>query len=84
MSWLPAFLVGLISILLSVIYLQIASANMIEETARVETSLMQSYSRLFDGRRRPRQMKSLWLRRISVYHCCSLSARVLTLRPYLV
>ena len=38
MSWLPAFLVGLISILLSVIYLQIASANIVEETAQLEES----------------------------------------------
>lgn len=51
MAWLPATLLALISVLLSVIYLQIASANMIEETAELETSLMQSYSRLFDGRR---------------------------------
>jgi type II secretion system protein L len=51
MSWLPASLLGLISILLSVIYLQIASANMVEETAQLESRLMQSYSRLFDGRR---------------------------------
>ena len=51
MSWLPASLLGLISILLSVIYLQIASANMVEETTQLESRLMQSYSRLFEGRR---------------------------------
>jgi type II secretion system protein L len=51
MSWLPVSLLGLISILLSVIYLQIASANMVEETTQLENRLMQSYSRLFEGRR---------------------------------
>ena len=59
MSWLPASLVGLISILLSVIYLQIASANMVEETAQLESRLMQSYSRLFEGRRpAPNEVRS--------------------------
>jgi type II secretion system protein L len=51
MSWFPVTLLGLISVLLSVIYLQIASANMVEETTQLENRLMQSYSRLFDGRR---------------------------------
>ncbi|MGB2375451.1 MAG: type II secretion system protein GspL [Porticoccaceae bacterium] len=58
-SWLPAILLGLISVLLLVIYLQIASANMIEETAELEAGLMQSYSRLFDGRRpAPKDIRS--------------------------
>ena len=51
MTWLPATLMALISVLLSVLYLQIASANMIKETSELEASLIQSYSRLFDGRR---------------------------------
>jgi type II secretion system protein L len=50
-SWLPATLLGVISVLLSVIYLQIASANMAEEVDQLESSLTQGYSRLFDGRR---------------------------------
>ena len=49
--WLPASLMALMSTLLSVIYLQIASANMVEETIDLENRLMQSYSRLFEGRR---------------------------------
>ncbi|MDG2018076.1 MAG: type II secretion system protein GspL [Porticoccaceae bacterium] len=51
LAWLPATLLGVISILLSVIYLQIASANMSSEISQLENRLTQSYSRLFDGRR---------------------------------
>lgn len=50
-SWLPSTLLGIISVLLSVIYLQIASANMAEEVDQLESGLTQGYSRLFDGRR---------------------------------
>ncbi|MDG1693264.1 MAG: type II secretion system protein GspL [Porticoccaceae bacterium] len=51
MAFLPAALLGVIAILLSVIYLQIASANMMEEISQLESRLTQGYSRLFEGRR---------------------------------
>lgn len=51
LAWLPATFLGVISVLLSVIYLQIASANMVGEISQLENRLTQGYSRLFDGRR---------------------------------
>tara|TARA_E500000178_G_scaffold107937_2_gene107655 strand:- start:592 stop:1728 length:1137 start_codon:yes stop_codon:yes gene_type:complete len=51
LAWLPATLLGVISVLLSVIYLQIASANISGEISQLENRLSQGYSRLFDGRR---------------------------------
>jgi hypothetical protein len=59
LAWLPATLLGVISVLLSVIYLQIASANISGEISQLENRLSQGYSRLFDGRRpAPKDVKT--------------------------
>ena len=51
LAWIPATFLAVISVLLSIIYLQIASANMVGEINLLENRLTQGYSRLFDGRR---------------------------------
>jgi type II secretion system protein L len=59
LAWLPATLLGVISVLLSVIYLQIASANISGEISQLENRLSQGFSRLFDGRRpAPKDVKT--------------------------
>ena len=50
-GWLPTAALGILSALLSVIYIQLASANMSDQISVLETQLTQGYSRLFEGRR---------------------------------
>ncbi|MCS5586961.1 MAG: type II secretion system protein GspL [Porticoccaceae bacterium] len=50
-GWLPAAALGVLSVVLSTIYIQLASANMAEQIDVLETQLTQGYSRLFEGRR---------------------------------
>jgi len=51
LTWLPVSVLGLVSILLAVMYFQLASENMTKEIVLLEGSLTQGYSKLFDGRR---------------------------------
>jgi len=51
LSWLPSAGLGVLMLALSVIYMYIASSNMDAQVTALEKQLVQSYSRLFDGRR---------------------------------
>ena len=58
LSWLPQAVLAALLLLLSAIYMQIASANMTEQISDLETQLTQGYSRLFEGRRpEPQEVK---------------------------
>jgi hypothetical protein len=50
-KWLPTAGLGVLTILLSAMYLQVASANIIGQINQLENRLTQSYSHLFQGKR---------------------------------
>lgn len=50
-AWLPASVLAVASILLSVMYFDIANANMEKQISQLENNLKQGYSRLFKGQR---------------------------------
>lgn len=51
LNWLPVSVLAVASILLSVIYFDIANTNMAQQINQLENNLTQGYSRLFKGRR---------------------------------
>ena len=51
LSWLPVAVMSVLLVLLSSIYMHIASSNMDTQITALENQLVQGYSRLFDGRR---------------------------------
>lgn len=51
LNWLPVAAMSLLLVLLSSIYMNIASSNMDTQITALENQLVQGYSRLFDGRR---------------------------------
>jgi type II secretion system protein L len=50
-SWLPAVGLGILMIVLSAIYMQVASNTMQQQIADLESQLVSNYTRLFDGPR---------------------------------
>ena len=59
LRWLPQAVLAVLSLLLSAVYMQIASANMTDQISDLETQLTQGYSRLFEGRRpEPQELKA--------------------------
>lgn len=50
-SWLPAVGLGILMIVLSAIYMQVASNTMQQQVTDFESQLVSNYTRLFDGRR---------------------------------
>lgn len=50
-SWLPALGLGILMIVLSAIYMQVASNTMQQQIADLESQLVSNYTRLFDGPR---------------------------------
>ena len=50
-SWLPAMGLGILMIVLSAIYMQVASNTMQQQVTDLESQLVSNYTRLFDGRR---------------------------------
>lgn len=51
LQWLPAALLAILSLVLSTVYIQLASASINEQISSLETQLSQGYSSLFQGRR---------------------------------
>ncbi len=51
LNWLPVAAMSLLLVLLSSIYMHIASSNMDTQITALKNQLVQGYSRLFDGRR---------------------------------
>jgi type II secretion system protein L len=51
LKWLPTAGLGVLTILLAAMYLQVASANILGQISLVENRLTQNYSRLFQGKR---------------------------------
>ncbi len=52
-SWLPAAGLAILSVVLAVVYMQVASNSMQQQVADLESQLVRNYTRLFDGRRPP-------------------------------
>jgi len=59
LGWVPPAVLAALSLLLSAVYMQLASANMSDQISVLETQLTQGYSRLFEGRRpEPQEVRS--------------------------
>ena len=52
-SWLPAAGLAILLVVLTVVYMQVASNSMQQQVADLESQLVRNYTRLFDGRRPP-------------------------------